>query len=153
VLNTDLTPAQAPKEMVHDRYKELASVERAFRTCTTAHREVRPIFLRREARTRAHAFVVMLAYQIIQYLTACWSPLDLTVEAGLQVLATLCLVAVSPKTAPSYHCIPTPRDTITRLLHSADITLPKAFALAGVRVSTKTKRQSARMLQCIQLLH
>src|SRR5262245_45288556 len=71
VLKTDLTPQQAHKELVHDRYKDLASVEHAFRTCKTAHLEVRPIFLRREARTRAHAFVVMLAYQIIQYLTDC----------------------------------------------------------------------------------
>ena len=147
VLKTDLTPAQAPKEMVHDRYKDLASVERAFRTCKTAHLEVRPIFVRREARTRAHAFVVMLAYQIIQYLAACWSPLDLTVEEGLQALATLCLVEVSPKNAPSYHCIPTPRDPIAQLLHNADITLPKAFSLSGVRVSTKKKLQSERRLQ------
>jgi transposase len=146
-LKTDLTPAQAPKEMVHDRYTDLASVESAFRTCKTAHLEVRPIFLRREARTRAHAFVVMLAYQIIQYLASCWSTLDLTVEEGLQVLATLCLVEVSPKNAPSYHCIPTPRDTIARLLHSADIKLPKAFSLSGVRVSTRKKLQSERMLQ------
>src|SRR5216683_1425619 len=78
VLKTDLTPQQANKEIVHDRYKDLASVEQAFRTCKTAHLEVRPIFLRREARTRAHAFVVMLAYQIIHYLTACWSTFDLT---------------------------------------------------------------------------
>jgi hypothetical protein len=85
--------------MVHDRYKDLASVEHAFRTCKTAHLEVRPIFLRREARTRAHAFVVMLAYQIIHYLTACWSTLDLTVEEGLHALTTLCLVEVSPKNA------------------------------------------------------
>ena len=147
VLKTDLTPAQAPKELVHDRYKDLASVEHAFRTCKTAHLEVRPIFLRREARPRAHAFVVMLAYQIIQYLTACWSTLDLTVEEGLQVLATLCLVEVSAKNAPSYHCIPTPRDAIARLLHSADITLPKAFSLSGVRVSTRKKLQSERMPQ------
>ena len=66
VLKTALTPAQAKKELVHDRYKDLASVAHAFRTCKTAHLEVRPIFLRLEARTRAHAFVVMLAYQIIQ---------------------------------------------------------------------------------------
>jgi hypothetical protein len=46
VLKTDLTPAQAPKEIVHDRYKDLASVAQAFRTCKTAHLEVRPIFLR-----------------------------------------------------------------------------------------------------------
>jgi hypothetical protein len=147
VLKTDLTPAQAAKEMVHDRYKDLASVEQAFRTCKTAHLEVRPIFVRREARTRAHAFVVMLAYQLIRYLAACWSAFDVTVAEGLHALTTLGLVAVSPPHAPSYHCIPTPRDAIARLLHSADITLPKAFALSGVRVSTRKKLQSERIPQ------
>jgi len=147
VLKTDLTPQQAPKELVHDRYKDLASVEHAFRTCKTAHLEVRPIFVRREARTRAHAFVVMLAYQIVQYLASAWSALDVTVEEGLQALATLCLVEVLPTHAPSYHCIPTPHDAIARLLHSADMTLPKAFSLSGVRVSTRKKLQSERMPQ------
>jgi hypothetical protein len=147
VLKTDLTPAQAPKELVHDRYKDLASVEQAFRSCKTAHLEVRPIFLRREARTRAHALVVMLAYQIIRYLASCWSAFDVTVAEGLHALATLCLVEVAPKHAPSYHCLPTPRDTIARLLHSADIKLPKVFSLSGVRVSTKKKLQSERLHQ------
>jgi len=147
VLKTDLTPAQAPKEMVHDRYKDLASVESAFRTCKTAHLEVRPIFVRREARTRAHAFVVMLAYQIIQHLAACWSPFDITVEEGLHALTTLCLVEVAPQHAASYHCIPTPRDAIAHLLHNADITLPKAFSLSGTRVATRKKLQSERMPQ------
>jgi len=145
VLKTDLTPQQAKKEIVHDRYKDLASVEHAFRTCKTAHLEVRPIFLRLEARTRAHAFVVMLAYQIIQYLTACWSALDCTVEEGLQALATLCLIKVSPQNAPSYHCLPTPRDTLAHLLHNADLKLPKAFSLSGTRVSTKKKLPSERL--------
>jgi hypothetical protein len=146
VLKTDLTPSQAPKEMVHDRYKDLTSVESAFRTCKTAHLEVRPLFLRLEARTRAHAFVVMLAYQIIQYLASCWSPLDLTVEEGLHALATLCLVEVAPQNAPSYHCIPTPRAFIAQLLRSADIKLPKVFSLSGTRVSTKKKLQSERLV-------
>jgi hypothetical protein len=147
VLKTDLTPQQAKKEIVHDRYKDLASVEHAFRTCKTAHLEVRPIFLRLEARTRAHAFVVMLAYQIIHSLTACWSTFDLTVEEGLHALATLCLVEVTPKNAASYHCIPTPRDTIAQLLHNADIKLPTAFSLSGTRVSTKKKLQVERLVQ------
>jgi Transposase DDE domain len=147
VLKTDLTPAQAPKEMVHDRYKDLASVESAFRTCKTGHLEVRPIFLRLADRTRAHAFVVMLAYQIIHYLASRWSPLDVTVEEGLHALTTLCLVEVSTTHAPSYHCIPTPRDAIAQLLHRADITLPKAFSLSGTRVSTKKKLQSERLVQ------
>jgi Transposase DDE domain len=147
VLKTDLTPAQAQKELVHDRYKDLASVEQAFRSCKTAHLEVRPIFLRLAERTRAHAFVVMLAYQIIQYLASCWSTFDLTVEEGLHALTTLCLVEVSPHNAPSYHCIPTPRDAIARLLHSADIKLPKVFALSGTRVSTRKKLPSERLVQ------
>lgn len=146
VLKTDLTPHQADKEIVHDRYKDLASVEQAFRTCKTAHLEVRPIFLRLEARTRAHAFVVMLASLISQYLASCWSAYDVTVAEGLHALTTLCLVEVAPQNAASYHCIPTPRDGVARLLHSADITLPKAFSLSGVRVSTKKKLQSERML-------
>jgi hypothetical protein len=147
VLKTDLTPQQAHKELVHDRYKDLASVERAFRTCKTAHLEVRPLFVRREARTRAHALVVMLAYQIIRYLASCWSAFDVTVAEGLHALTTLCLVEVAPQHAPSYHCLPTPRDALARLLHSADITLPKAFSLSGVRVSTRKKLQSERMPQ------
>lgn len=144
VLKTDLTPQQANKEIVHDRYKDLASVEHAFRTCKTAHLEVRPIFVRLEERTRAHALVVMLAYQIIRYLTSCWSAFDVTVEDGLHALTTLCLVEVAPHNAPSYHCIPTPRAAIAQLLHSADIKLPKAFSLSGTRVSTRKKLQSER---------
>jgi hypothetical protein len=81
-----------------------------------------------------------------QYLTACWSPLDLTVEEGLQALATLCLVEVSPQHAASYHCVPTPRDAIAQLLRNADIKLPKAFSLSGTRVSTKKKLQSERLV-------
>jgi Transposase DDE domain len=146
-LKTDLTPAQAPKELVHERYKDLASVEQAFRSCKTIHLEVRPIFLRLEARTRAHAFVVMLAYQIIRYLASCWSTLDITVEEGLHALTTLCLVEVSPTQAPSYYCIPTPRDAIAQLLHCADIKLPKAFSLSGTRVSTKKRLPSERLVQ------
>jgi Transposase DDE domain len=145
VLKTDLTPSQAPKEIVHDRYKDLASVEQAFRSCKTVHLEVRPIFLRLEARTRAHALVVMLAYQIIRYLASCWNAFDVTVEEGLHALTTLCLVEVAPHNAPSYHCIPTPRAAIAQLLYSADIKLPKAFSLSGTRVSTKKKLQSERL--------
>jgi len=146
VLKTDLTPAQATKELVHDRYKDLASVEQAFRSCKTVHLEVRPIFLRLAERTRAHAFVVMLAYQIVQYLASCWSRFDCTVEEGLHALTTLCLVEVSPKKAPSYHCLPTPRAFIAQLLRSADIKLPKVFSLSGTRVSTKKKLQSERLV-------
>jgi hypothetical protein len=145
VLKTDLTPAPAPKEMGQDRSKDLASVAQAFRACKTVPRAVRPIFLRLEARPRAHACVVMLAYQIIRYLASCWHAFDVTVEEGRHALTTLCLVAVSPHNAPSSHCLPTPRDASVRLLPSADIKLPKVFSLSGTQVSTQKKLQSERL--------
>ena len=89
----------------------------------------------------------MLAYQIIRDLASCWSAFDIRVEEGLHALTTLCLVEVAPKKAPSSHCLPAPRDAIARLLHSADIKLPKAFSLTGVRVSTRKKLQSERLHQ------
>jgi Reverse transcriptase (RNA-dependent DNA polymerase) len=151
-LKTDLTPAQAPKEMVHDRDKALAAVARACRSCKTVPLARRPIFLRLEESTRAHAFVVMLASQIIRDLASCWSACDVTVAAGLQALTTLCLVEVAPPNAPSSPCIPTPRAAVAPWLHSADITLPKAFSLSGTRVSTKKKLPSERLVRWMQLL-
>lgn len=43
VLKSDLAPTVADSHTIHDRYKELAEVERAFRTCKTGHLEVRPV--------------------------------------------------------------------------------------------------------------
>ena len=146
-LKTDLPSAQAPTELGHDRYKELASVAHALRTCQTAHLEGRPIFVRRAGRPRAQAWVVMRAYSIMRYLASCWSACDVTVAEGLHALTTLCLVEGTPKHASGSPCLPTPRDAIARLLHRADITLPKAFSLSGTRVSTKKKRPSERLVQ------
>ena len=130
--------------MGHDRSKDLASVEPALRTCQTGHLEVRPLCLRRAERTRAPALVVMLASPLIRSLASCWSAFDVTVAAGLHALTTLCLVEGAPHPAPSSPCLPTPRAASAQFLHSADITLPKAFSLSGTRVSTKKTRQSER---------
>src|SRR5271165_5602320 len=43
VLKTDLKAEQASKEVVHDRYRDLALVEQAFRTSKTVELEMRPI--------------------------------------------------------------------------------------------------------------
>jgi len=65
---------QAPKEVLdtqtaHDRYKDLSLVEFAFRTMKTTLEEIRPVFVRKEDRTRGHVFVVMLAYMITKYIS------------------------------------------------------------------------------------
>jgi len=48
VLKTDLPLAVAGIDIVHERYKDLALVEQAFRTCKTAHLEVRPVYAGRQ---------------------------------------------------------------------------------------------------------
>ena len=90
VIKTDLAKHLISKEAVHERYKDLALVEQAFRTCKTAHLEVRPVYVKLEHRTRAHVLIVMLAYKIVRELARCWKPLNLTVEEALQELSMIC---------------------------------------------------------------
>jgi hypothetical protein len=144
VLKTDLARAAASKETVHDRYKDLALVEWAFRESKTVHLELRPIYVRRTSRTRGHAFVVMLAYTLIKELATRWQPLDLTVKEGIDQLATLCLTEVRINDQAPYHQVPTPRDTLQRLLDAAQVRLPKVLPSRGVTVTTKTKLQNRR---------
>src|ERR1017187_8372057 len=94
VIKTDLPKDAANSQMVHDRYKDLANVEHAFRTCKTGLLEVRPLYVRKEESTRGHVLVVMLAYIIIMKLSQAWARFDLTVEEGLNQLSTLCCTDV-----------------------------------------------------------
>lgn len=144
VLKTDLSSQVASKEIIHARYKDLAYVEHAFRSSKTAHLEMRPIYLRLEQRTRAHAFVVMLAYKIIRYLTECWKNIDITVEEALRELASLCIHDISLKGAPVLHTIPSPRADIANLLTAANIELPKTISSPPNKVSTKVKLTKSR---------
>jgi transposase len=56
-------------------YKELAKVERAFRTMKSDDLEIRPIHHRLEDRVRAHVFLCMLAYYLEWHLRKAWAPL------------------------------------------------------------------------------
>jgi len=67
IIKTDLKKETLSAKEVHDRYKDLSKVEDAFRTIKTGIEEIRPIFLRKEKRTRGHVFVCMLAYKAIRH--------------------------------------------------------------------------------------
>lgn len=143
-LKTDLDKAMASKELVHDRYKDLAKVEWVFRTCKTVHLELRPVNVRKETRTRGHAFVVMLAYLIVRELTECWQKLDLTVEEGIKELSSLCMDEVTIKDETTIHQIPQPRETLAQLIEAADVELPPVLPYSGTRVYTRKKLTSER---------
>ncbi len=63
-LTTDVTPAKLDAEQVHTSYMALEKVERDFRAIKTGLLEARPIFVRKEGRTRGHVFCCMLALKL-----------------------------------------------------------------------------------------
>jgi len=71
VIKTDLSEKIMSAAEVHDQYKELSKVERAFKLIKTEFLEVRPIFVRLEKRTRGHVFSCMLAYMILREIRHC----------------------------------------------------------------------------------
>lgn len=64
VLETDVSCDVMDKDLVNKNYHMLARIERDFRMMKTTFLEVRPIFLRKENRTRAHIFVAFLALKL-----------------------------------------------------------------------------------------
>ena len=146
VLKTDLPAAAVSKEVVHARYRSLALVEQAFRTSKTVELELRPIHVRLKARTRAHAFVVMLAYRLVEVLADRWRALDVTVGEGIAALAQLCAIDVT--IGGQTHCaqVPTPRDLLRQLVEATGLTLPAAIPRTGVTVATRKKLPTRRAI-------
>jgi hypothetical protein len=68
LLETDVPAAWLDAPTVDQRYRDLQKVERNFRTVKTTFLEIRPIFLRKAERTKAHGFVAMLALKITRQL-------------------------------------------------------------------------------------
>jgi transposase len=92
VIESDLPKEVASTQQLHDRYLDLTQVERDFRTLKTGLLELRPIFLRKEGRTRGHALVCLLALKLARELDRRLAPLGLTVEDGLERLKAVRLV-------------------------------------------------------------
>lgn len=144
VLKTDLSEEAATKELIHNRYKDLALVESAFRTSKTVELELRPIHVRLASRTRAHAFVVMIAYRIVKELFIRWQYMNVTVQEGINELTTLCASEVLVGGTVKINDIPEPRKSVKELLGAANVRLPKILPCRGIHVTTKKKLQENR---------
>jgi len=147
VLKTDLPESAAAKQVVHDRYKDLAEVEQAFRNCKTAHLEARPIYVRTAEHTRGHVLVVMLAYLIRRDLSQAWTTLDVTVEEGLNQLQTLCSTEINVDGGGCCLRIPTPSPASLPLLKALRIELPKLLPHIETRVVTRKKLPQRRQVR------
>ena len=146
VIKTDLSKEVADKQLIHDRYKDLAEVEKAFRDCKTTLLEIRPVFVRSEKSTRGHVLVVMLAYLIIRKLRESWAAFDMTVEEGLKQLSTLCSMEIKIKDHGSCLKIPRPREKSRELLKALDVRMPMVLPHREVRVVTRKKLPEQRRM-------
>lgn len=136
VLKTDVPKEMSAKEEIHERYKDLALVESAFRTCKTVSLEMRPLHVRLSTSTRGHVFVVMLAYMIIQELNRLWKEMDVTVEEGLRHLSTLTEQKIVLPNGMKISSLPAPSAQNEKLLKAANITLPPYLADNEISVGT-----------------
>ncbi len=143
VIKTDLPVQTASKQTVHDRYKSLAEVEWAFRTMKTTFLHIRGTFVRKEKRTRAHVFTIMLAYLIAYELRRLWCNIEVTIEEGIQELTCLCATEAIVGDVP-IQTIPEPREQGKQLLKAANVTLPDAIPCRNVNVHTRKKLVQGR---------
>lgn len=143
---SDLLPAMASSQELHDRYKDLAKVESGFRTLKHGHLEIRPWYVTSEANTRAHALTAMLALKVRRRLQQAWEPMNLTVEEGLRELGSFSIMEIYEKTSGQSvsRQMPEPNELQARLIGALGLSLPKQAPAAGPVVVTRVELQKRR---------
>lgn len=111
------------KTIIHQRYKDLAKVESAFRTMKTECLEIRPIYVRKKSSTDAHVFIVTLAYMIIQELERLWYGQKHTIGEILNLFNTMSYLEVNTG-KKSFMKLPSPSQEIQKFMNLAKVTLP-----------------------------
>ena len=125
VIKTEVKKQELSTKEVHDRYKDLAKVEFAFRTIKTTLEEIRPIFVRKEKRTRGHVFVCMLAYLIVKYITDQTQDLEYTRKFIFESLDKIQYIEYN-FSGQKIKTLPSEMDEhLKKILKSLDIQLPK----------------------------
>ncbi|MDA2931470.1 IS1634 family transposase, partial [Acidobacteria bacterium AH-259-O06] len=101
VIETDVAKQLLDAQTAHDCYKDLAHLEQDWRTLKTGLLAIRPVFVRKESRTRGHVFVCMLALKISREiqkrLAAAFGTTEtdryaVTLEDAFSALNRLCLL-------------------------------------------------------------
>lgn len=140
VITTDVSETDYDKKQVHERYKDLQSVERAFRTSKTGLLEMRPIHVRTKASTDGHLLIVMLSYLIIKEIERCLveAKVNLTAEEAIGELNKICSHEIKIKDL-SILKIPTPNLTSQTILDALNIQLPEILIHRDLPVVSRKK--------------
>jgi transposase len=134
VVVTDVPNQQMDQQAVHDSYVSLQKVERDFRLLKTGLLEVRPVFVRKESRTRGHVFACLLALklsrEIERRLQAAFGTTDadphaLTLTDALAALSRLCLLEYQIDDKTTLTRLPRPDKRQQEILAALGVSLPK----------------------------
>lgn len=136
IIETDVPKAMMDAQTAHDRYKDLAHVERDIRTLKTGLLEVRPIFLQKAGRTRGHVFVCLLALKLSRevqrrlsavFETTDDNPYTVTLKDALAALGRLCLLSYRIDKSRTVTRLPRPDAHQQRILEALHVPLPSGF--------------------------
>jgi hypothetical protein len=130
---TDVDKSGMATQDVHDNYMRLQKVERDFRAMKTGLLEVRPVFVRKEERTRGHVFCSMLALKITREMERClrtaFGTTDTNAEAvrlpdALAALGRLCLLQYNVDENRTVTRLPIPNPSQEEILKALAVSLP-----------------------------
>jgi transposase len=134
VVVSDVPQPQLSGQQVHDSYVRLQKIERDFRQLKTGLLEVRPIWVRKESRTRGHVFCCMLALKLSREmerrLQARFGTTDTdahttTLPDALAALSRLCLLEYQVDDKTRVTRLPNPDARQREILAALHVRLPE----------------------------
>ena len=134
VVVSDVPKEKMTGQEVHNSYMSLQKVERDFRSMKTGLLEVRPVFVRKESRTRGHVLACMLALKICREmesrLKAKFGTTDsnkyaITLPDALAALNRLCLLNYAIDTNTTVTRLPKPDARQKEILAALGVAIPE----------------------------
>ncbi len=133
VVVSDVPKPQLSGQEVHNTYVSLQKVERDFRTIKTGLLEVRPVWVRKESRTRGHVFCCMLALKLTREIerrlqakfgTTDTDPHATTLPDAVAALNRLCLLEYRIDEKTTVTRLPKPDARQKAILESLGVEMP-----------------------------
>jgi transposase len=134
VVVSDVSKDRMSGQEVHDSYIGLQKVERDFRAMKTGLLEVRPVFVRKESRTRGHVLACMLALKVSREIerrlqaafgTTDSDPHTVTLSDALASLSRMCLLHYPIDAATTVTRLPRPDGRQKEILTALGVALPE----------------------------
>ena len=134
VVVSDVSKDRMSGQEIHDSYVGLQKVERDFRAMKTGLLEVRPVFVRKESRTRGHVFACMLALKVSREMerrlqaafgTTDSDPHTITLSDAFGSLSRLCLLHYPIDADTTVTRLPRPDGRQKEILAALGVALPE----------------------------